>query len=81
MPFTGEGTSMEAFSVSRVINGSSTRISLPFCTSTSRTLTPLASPMSGNAHLDQAHSKAFTSPSILERNTMKRAASAPSITR
>ncbi len=46
-PFTGDGTSMEAFSVSSVIRGSSIRISLPLLTSTSTTLTPLASPKSG----------------------------------
>ncbi len=34
-----------------------------------------------NSYLDDAHSKALTSPSVLARNTMKRAASAPSITR
>jgi hypothetical protein len=47
MPLIGEGTSMEAFSVSRVISGSSTRISLPFLIRTSTTVTPLASPSSG----------------------------------
>src|SRR5258708_7883756 len=34
-----------------------------------------------NPHLDDAHSNALTSPSTLARNTTKRAASAPSITR
>src|SRR6266478_4872258 len=46
-PFTGDGTSIEAFSVSSVMSGSSMRIWLPFLTRTSTTLTPLASPRSG----------------------------------
>ncbi len=80
-PLTGEGTSIEAFSVSSVISGSSMRISLPFLIRTSTTLTPLASPRSGTRTSTHAHSNALTSPSTLARNTTKRAASAPSITR
>jgi hypothetical protein len=46
-PLTGAGTSIDAFSLSSVIKGSSARIVAPTVTSTSITVTCFESPRSG----------------------------------
>ena len=80
-PLTGEGTSIEAFSVSSVISGSSTPNLAALFDENVDDIDAFGVAEIRNAYLDEAHSNALTSPSTFARYTTKRAASAPSITR
>ena len=92
-PESGDGTSIVALSVSRVINGSSAETVSPDATVTSMISTSLKSPISGTLtssivamaipSLSRRNHKTSrrTSPSRWRRVAAKRAASAPSITR
>ena len=64
VPLTGDGTSMDAFSVSSVMSGSSTRISAPDRHQHLDHGHVLGVAQIGNPDLDDAHSSAFTSPKM-----------------